>query len=237
MEDRYQRNAVLLGEDYPSKLEGKVICVFGLGGVGGACCDALCRAGITHFVLVDDDTVNQTNINRQIVANMDTIGMKKVDAMEAHLKRLNPVVIIEKRACFYLPENADEFDFSAFDYVVDAIDTVTAKIDIVTHCKKAGTPIISAMGCGNRLDPTKIICKDLFQTSGDPLAKIMRQKLKKQGIDSLKVVCSSEPPLERKIVLENDPSLPRRSIPGSSPFVPPVAGIELAHQVIMDLLR
>lgn len=237
MKERYQRNALLLGEDYLKRLEGKTVCVFGLGGVGGSCADALCRAGISHFVLVDDDEVNESNINRQTIASYATLGQKKVDAMEAHLKALNPDVIIEKHACFYLPENADEFDFSSYDYVVDCIDTVTAKIDLVIRCKKAGTKVISAMGCGNRLDPKALVCKDLFQTSGDPLAKIMRQKLRKQGIASLKVVCSEEPPIEPKAVLEGDPSKPRRSIPGSSPFVPPVAGIALAYEVIKDLLQ
>lgn len=235
-EERFIRNAVLLGEGYLDRIKDKHICIFGLGGVGGNATEALCRMGFEQFTLIDADTVNRSNINRQLIASEDTIGLKKVDAMEARLKSLNPDVIVHKIDRFYLP-GQDDIDFSIFDYVIDAIDTVSSKIDIIAKCFKVGVPVISAMGCGNRLDPSKLVAKDLADTSYDPLARIMRQKLRKLGIIHVKVVCSNEEPIKMKIALPVDSASKNHCVPGSSPFVPPAAGLLLAYEVSKDLLK
>ena len=219
------------------RLASSYVAIFGLGGVGGNCCEALARSGVGHFVLVDNDVVSLSNINRQLIATFDTIGMNKVDAMEQRIHSINPKATVEKRKMFYLPEEGDEFPFETYDYCIDCIDTVTAKIDIILRCQNAGTPILSSMGAGNRLDPTQLRIGDLYSTHMDPLAKIMRRELKKRGVTHLKVVYSEEKPtLPLEAIQEEATNGPvKRSIPGSTSFVPPVAGILLAAEVIRDL--
>lgn len=239
--NQFSRNELVLGRNYIDKLKNKVIVIFGVGGVGGNVCDALVRSGIRHFVLVDNDKVNITNINRQYVANMDTIGEYKVDVMARHIKSINPEAEVEVKKVFYLPENSDEFDFNKYDYVVDAIDTVSAKIDIILKCNTCRKPVISALGCGNKVSPTMLEVSDISKTSYDPLARVLRRELKARGINHLKVVYSKEPPVEQdqslieELMLEEKSS--KKSIPGSTPFVPPVAGIIIASEVIKDLLK
>ena len=230
--EELSRFELLIGKESLEKLGQKKILVFGLGGVGGNVCDALARSGIKHFTIVDNDAVDITNINRQLIANKNTIGKNKVDVMEEHLKSISEIEVLKKK-CFYLPENSDEFDFSKYDYVIDAIDTVTAKIDIICRCIKLGIPVISALGCGNKMDPTKLEICDISKTSYDPLAKVMRKELRERGINHHKVVYSTEKPIQ----LENTISENGRHIPGSSAFVPPVAGIMIASEVIKDLLK
>lgn len=236
MLDEFSRLRLILGSDSIERLKTKRVLVFGLGGVGGNVCDALVRSGITDITIVDNDIVNITNINRQLIANHNTIGKKKVDVMEEHLKSLNPVIKVTKFDYFYLPDNSDAFDFSKYDYVVDAIDTVSAKIDIICKCKTKHIPVISALGCGNKMDPTKLEVSDIFKTEYDPLARVLRRELKKRNVDSLKVVYSKEKPMEiipSEKVEENN----KKEIPGSTTFVPPVAGIIIASEVIKDLLK
>ena len=241
MLDQFSRTELVLGKGYKDKLKDKVVAIFGLGGVGGNACDALARSGITNFVLVDNDKVSLTNINRQLIANLNSVGKNKVDVMEEHLKSINKDIKVIKHNTFYLPENSSEFDFSKYDYVIDAIDTVSAKIDIIFKCKSIGTPVISALGCGNKLDPTKLEVTDLSKTSYDPLAKILRYELRKRNINHLKVVYSKESPVEvDKDLLEEtikEEGINKKNIPGSTAFVPPVAGIIIASEVIKDLLK
>ena len=249
MLNQFSRTQLILGKENMDKLKDKVVCVFGIGGVGGNVCDALARSGVSRFVLVDDDKICVTNINRQLLANIHTIGLDKVDAMEAHLKSINPLVKVEKKKCFYLPDTAEEFAFEQYDYVVDAIDTVTAKIDIIVKCHELNIPIISALGCGNKMEPTKLEVSDIYKTSYDPLAKVLRRELRKRNIPSLKVVYSKEKvirPLEDlSISCRANCVCPpgtirhctdRRDIPGSTAFVPPVAGIIIASEVVKDLI-
>ena len=239
--DQFSRNYLVLGQDYLKKIEDKVVAIFGIGGVGGNVCDALARSGIKHFVLIDNDKVYVTNINRQFVANMDTIGEYKVDVMARHIKSINPDAEVEVRRMFYLPENSNELDFNKYDYVVDAIDTVKAKIDIIFKCKTCRKSIISALGCGNKVDPTMLEVSDISKTSYDPLAKVMRRELKALGIYHLKVVYSKELPIKAdddllKRTMDEEKTV-KKSLPGSTPFVPPVAGIIIASEVIKDLLN
>lgn len=236
----FTRTEMLLGPKALETLSRKRVAVFGIGGVGGNAVEALCRCGIGEIDLIDDDVVALSNINRQIIATLDGVGKPKVDVAEERIRSLNPDIKVHKHRCFYLPEDHGDVDFSSFDYIIDAIDTVSAKLDIIQEAKGRGIPIISALGCGNRVDPTKLKVCDISKTEGDPLAKIMRRELRKRGIRGLKVVYSAEPPLKplESIPLDKpaDPSKPqRRSAPGSTPFVPPVAGIILAYQVVMDL--
>ena len=235
MLNQFSRLELLLGKEALDKLATKNVIVFGLGGVGGNVCDALVRSGIQNITIVDNDKVTITNINRQLIANMNTIGKYKTDVMEEHLLSINTKVNVIKKNIFFLPDNKEEIDFSKYDYVVDAIDTVSAKIEIIKICKSLQIPVISALGCGNKLDPTMLEVSDLAKTSYDPLAKVLRRELKKYGITHLKVIYSKENPIEIKgeIVEEND----KKRIPGSSAFVPPVAGIIIASEVIKDLLR
>ena len=232
----FTRLSMLIGKEGLKKLKSKRVLIFGLGGVGGHCCDALARSGIGHFDIVDHDVVSLSNINRQIIASRKTIGRKKVDVMEEHLLDINPEITVVKHDCFYLPENAGEFDFTSYDYVIDAIDTVAAKVDIIVKCHQAGVPVISAMGCGNRLDPSGLTVMDLFKTHDDPLAKVMRQRLRKEGVNHLKVVCSTSAPLPHVEEMESDDPH-RKVVPGSSAFVPSSAGIMMAYEVIKDLLK
>ena len=232
----FTRLSMLIGQEALSRLQSKRVLIFGLGGVGGHCCDALARSGITHFDIVDHDVVSLSNINRQIIASRKTVGHKKVDVMEEHLLDINPEIVVIKHDCFYLPENAGKFDFASYDYVIDAIDTVAAKVDIIVRCHQAGVPVISAMGCGNRLDPSGLTVMDLFKTHDDPLAKVMRQRLRKEGVNYLKVVCSTSAPLPHVEEIESDDPH-RKVVPGSSAFVPSSAGIMMAYEVVKGLLK
>lgn len=235
MVNQFSRLELLLGKDTLDKLATKNVIVFGLGGVGGNVCDALVRSGIKNITIVDNDVVAITNINRQLIANLNTVGKVKVDVMEEHLKSINKEVNVTKKQIFFLPENKEEIDFKKYDYVVDAIDTVSAKIEIVKICKSLQIPVISALGCGNKLDPTKLEVADLSKTSYDPLAKVLRRELRKYAINHLKVIYSKENPIEIKGEIEEETS--KKRIPGSSAFVPPVAGIIIASEVIKDLLN
>jgi len=226
------RTALLLGEEGVNKLKGAYVAVFGIGGVGGFACEALARAGVGRMLLVDDDTVSESNLNRQIVALRSTIGRPKVEVMAERIRDIDPAIKVETRQCFFSEENADSFDFSAFSYVVDAIDTVSAKVELICRAKAAGTPIISCMGAGNKLDPTKFVVTDLAKTETCPLARVLRQRLRKKGIEHLQVVYSTEPamtPLE--IIADGG----RKQLPGSVSFVPSTAGLVAAGAVIRAL--
>ncbi len=226
MKPQFTRTALLLGEEKIENLHKKKVAIFGIGGVGGYACEALVRAGVGHFELFDHDVVDVTNINRQIIATHSTIGRKKVEVMKERMLDINPEVDVVIHDCFYLPENASEFPFDEFDYVVDCVDTVTAKLEIITRCNAEKIPVISSMGTGNKLDPTRFEVTDLFKASVCPLAKVMRRECKARGIKKLKVVYSKEEPI----------SLGQRT-PGSISFVPPAAGLALAAEVIKDLSK
>lgn len=233
MKNQFQRFELLVGPEALETLKEKKILVFGLGGVGGHACDALARSGIKHFTIVDNDVVDITNINRQLIANMDTVGQNKVDVMEKHLLSIDPNIKVNKIKAFYLPENEEIINLSKFDYVIDGIDTVTSKINIIFRCKTNNVPVITALGCGNKLDPRKVEVSDLAKTSYDPLAKVMRRELKKKGISHVKVVYSKETPIKAL----DESSSNGKHVPGSSAFVPSVAGIMIASEVIKDLLE
>lgn len=227
MKESMERTAYLIGTDGVKRLAGMHVAVFGIGGVGGYVTEALGRAGVGMLTLVDKDVVSESNINRQIIATYDTIGQKKTEVMAQRLYSIQPEIKVVCRDCFFLPETADEFDFSCYDYVVDAVDTVTAKLELVKRSKEAGVPIISCMGTGNKLDPSRFEIADISKTSVCPLAKVMRRELKKREITHLKVLYSKEEPIKN----------PEYSVPGSISYVPPVAGLLIAGEVIKDLLR
>ena len=235
--DPYSRTRLLLGDDAMEKLKNAKVAVFGLGGVGGYVVEALARSGVGALDLVDHDTISLTNINRQILATADTVGTDKVEAAVNRVKAINPEIRAVGRKTFYLPETAGEFDFSEYDYVVDAIDTVTGKLMLVQAAKDAGTPIISSMGTGNKLDPTAFRVADIHETSVCPLARIIRKECRKRGIDKLKVVYSTEDPI--KAVPEDLSELPegRNALPGSVCFVPAAAGMVIAGEVIKDIIK
>lgn len=235
MTDQFSRTQLLLGAEAMKKLKNARVAVFGIGGVGGHVCEALVRSGVGAFDLIDNDTVSLTNLNRQIIATRDTVGKYKVDVMKERFLSINPEADVRTYRCFFLPENADEFPFQEYDYIVDAIDTVTAKLEIITRAKSLGIPVISAMGAGNKLDPTRFRVTDLFKTSMDPLAKVMRRELKKRNIYHLKVVFSDEQPVTPKEESTEEKPEGRRAIPGSTAFVPAVAGLIIAGEVIKDL--
>lgn len=232
---QFSRTALLLGEEAMEKLKGSRVAVFGIGGVGGYCVEALARSGVGTLDLIDDDTVNITNLNRQIIATHDTIGMHKVDAAKERVLSINPEAKVNTYKTFYLPETAGEFDFTQYDYVVDAIDTVTGKLMLVQAAKEAGTRVISCMGAGNKLDPTAFEVADISKTSVCPLARIMRKELGKRGIKHLKVVYSKELALTPAPAEEEGGAHPKRQTPGSNAFVPAVAGLILAGEVVKDL--
>ena len=230
------------------KLKNSRVAVFGIGGVGGYVCEALVRSGVGHFDLIDDDKVCLTNLNRQIIATRKTVGQYKTDVMKERMLDINPDIEVNVHKCFFLPENAEEFPFAQYDYVVDAVDTVTAKIQLVMEAKEAGVPIISSMGAGNKLDPTAFEVADIYKTSVCPLAKVMRRELKKRGVKKLKVVYSKEQPIrpieDMSISCRTNCICPpgaahkcteRRDIPGSTAFVPSVVGLIIAGEVIKDL--
>ena len=225
----------MLGSDAMESLYKKRIAVFGIGGVGGYVCEALVRSGIGAFDLIDNDTVCLTNLNRQIIATQKTIGRYKVEVMRDRMLEINPDAKIEIHKCFFLPENADDFPFSEYDYIVDAVDTVTAKIELIMRAQKEGIPIISAMGAGNKLDAGRFKVADIYDTRICPLARIMRRELKKRDVKSLKVVYSDEQPVRPSSPCEEKTDAGRRDIPGSTAFVPAVAGLLIAGEIVKDL--
>lgn len=232
--ERLARIEALLGEEKMEILKEKRVAVFGIGGVGSYAVEALVRSGIGKIDLIDGDKVVPSNLNRQIIATEKTLGMEKVDAAEQRIKEIAPDVEVRKYPLFYLPEEKEKIPFDEFDLVIDAIDTVSAKIDIILEAKKRNIPVISAMGCGNRLDPEGIQCIDLYKTKGDPLAKVMRHELRKRGIKDLLVVCSSKEPLKPLNEVTEEDSR-RRSIPASSIFVPASAGLLIASKALSIL--
>lgn len=234
MEDMFSRTRMLLGDAAMDRLSKARVAVFGVGGVGGHAVEALVRSGVGALDLIDSDRVAISNLNRQIVATRDTLGMLKVDAAKARILSINPDCRVTTWPIFYLPETADRFDFTRYDYVVDAIDTVAGKLQLIEAAKAAGVPVISSMGAGNKLDPTAFRVADIASTSVCPLARVMRRELRKRGIDHVKVVYSTEPALSPA---PTDEDTPRRSTPGSVAFVPAVAGLILAGEVIKDLIK
>ena len=235
MNETFARTELLIGEDGLKKLRKARVAVFGIGGVGGYAVEALARSGVGHFLLVDNDVVGESNLNRQIIALRSTLGQYKTAVMKERIADICPETEVETQECFFLPEHADRFDFGAFDYVVDAIDTVSGKLELAVSCQKAGTPLISAMGAGNKLDPSKFEVTDIYRTKGCPLAKVMRRELRKRGIERLKVVYSTEEPKKplRQILGGGG----RKVTPGSMVFVPGTAGLLLASEVVKDLLE
>lgn len=237
-----------MGREAMEILAGARVAVFGIGGVGGYTVEALARSGVGAIDLIDDDKVCLTNLNRQLIATRKTIGQYKVDVMRERILEINPDASVNVHKCFFLPETKDEFDFAAYSYVVDAVDTVTAKIELVMQAQSAGVPIISSMGAGNKLDPTQFQVADIYETSVCPLAKVMRRELKKRDVKHLKVVYSQEKPLrpieDMAISCRSNCICPpgaqhkcteRRDIPGSNAFVPSVAGLIIAGEVVKDL--
>lgn len=250
-EEQFSRTALLVGNDGLDSLAGARVAVFGVGGVGGYVCEALARSGVGTLDIVDSDTVSISNLNRQIIATVSSIGKYKVDAMKERIMDINPEAVVNAHRCFYVPETSDHFDFSQYDYVVDAVDTVAAKISIIEECMKHDVPVISSMGAGNKMHPELFELADISKTSVCPLAKVMRRELKKRGINHLKVVYSKEIPIKAKAAAEGpQPELepltketaqqitspaPKRSTPGSIAFVPSAAGLIIAGEVIRNL--
>lgn len=249
MLDQFSRTQLLFGKEGMERLHAARVAVFGVGGVGGCTVEALARSGVGTLDLIDDDRVCLTNLNRQIIATRKTVGQYKTDVAEARILEINPDAVVRKFRTFYMPDTADQFDFTQYDYVVDAIDTVTGKIALVLQAQAAGTPIISAMGAGNKMDATAFEVADIYETSVCPLARVMRHELKKRGVPHLKVVYSKEParmPLDdMSISCQTHCICPpgtarkctqRRQVPGSNAFVPSVAGLILAGEVVRDLV-
>lgn len=236
MLNQFSRTELLVGKDAMNILNKAHVAVFGIGGVGGHVVEALVRSGIQHIDIIDNDTVSLTNINRQLVATHSSVGKYKVDVMKDRILDINPQAEVNIYKCFYLPETRDQFDFKKYDYIVDAIDTVTAKLQLIMQAKEAGTKIICAMGAGNKLDPTQFEVTDISKTSVCPLARVMRQECKKRGIKDVKVVYSKEKSIEP--ILTEDCELKGNSpAPGSTAFVPSVAGLIIAGEVIKDLTK
>ena len=226
MENQYTRTSALLGEDAVNKLKTCRVAVFGVGGVGSYTVEALARAGVGQIDIIDNDIFSITNINRQLYATHKTLGEYKVDVAKDRILDINPDCIVKAHKLFYLPENSEQFDLSVYDYIVDAIDTVAAKVELAVNAQKTDTPIISSMGAGNKLCPEKFEITDIYKTSVCPLAKVMRARLKKAGVKKLKVVYSKEEPTKNQL-----------NIIGSVPFVPSVAGLIIAGEVIKDLIN
>lgn len=250
MLDQFSRTQLLIGKDGIDRLRASHVAVFGIGGVGGYVCEALVRSGVGAFDLIDDDKVCLTNLNRQIIATRRTVGKYKAEVMAERMREINPDVDIRIHKCFFLPENADEFPFAEYDYVVDAVDTVTAKLELVMKAQALRIPIISSMGAGNKLDPTAFRVTDIYQTKMCPLAKVMRIECRKRGVKKLKVVYSEEKPTrpieDMSISCRTHCICPpgakhkcteRRDIPGSTAFVPSVVGLIIAGEVVKDLCR
>ncbi|MFA9376610.1 MAG: ThiF family adenylyltransferase [Lachnotalea sp.] len=250
MLNQFSRTELLFGKDAMLKLEEARIAVFGIGGVGGYTVEALARSGVGTIDIIDDDKVCLTNINRQIIATRKTVGKYKVDVMKERILDINPSAVVNSHQCFFLPENVDEFAFDEYDYIVDAVDTVTAKLELVMQAKKFNVPIISSMGAGNKLDPTRFEVADIYDTSVCPLAKVMRRELRKRNVEHLKVVFSKEEPIkpieDAALSCKDNCICPpgsertctqRRAIPGSNAFVPSVVGLIIAGEVIKDMVN
>jgi tRNA A37 threonylcarbamoyladenosine dehydratase len=250
MLNQFSRTELLFGKEKMERLANARVAVFGIGGVGGYTVEALARSGVGTLDLIDDDKICLTNVNRQIYATLSTVGKYKIDVAEERIHDINRRAVVNKYQTFYLPETADQFDFTQYDYVVDAIDTVSGKIELVEQCTRLGVPIISSMGAGNKLDPTAFEVADISKTSICPLARVMRRELKKRGITKLKVVYSKEKPMtpieDMEISCKNHCICPpgtvrkctaRRQVPGSNAFVPSVVGLILAGEVIKDLTK
>lgn len=223
MQEQFSRTEALIGEEGIAKLQNSRVAVFGIGGVGGYVVEALVRSGVGAFDLIDSDTVCLSNLNRQIIATRDTVGRDKVEVMRERILSINPDATVNVHKCFYLPETSELFDFTQYDYVVDAVDTVTAKINIIMKAQEVGVPVISSMGAGNKLDPTAFRVADIYKTTMCPLAKVMRHELKKRGVKKLKVVYSTEP------------AVVKAQTPASIAFVPSVAGLIIAGEVVKDI--
>ncbi len=234
--DQFTRTAMLLGEDAMARLAAARVAVFGLGGVGGYVVEALARSGIGALDLIDNDTISVTNLNRQILATHRTVGMNKTDAAAARVKDIHPACTVRTHNVFYSPQTADTFDLTQYDYIVDAIDTVTAKLELAVRADAAGVPLISSMGTGNKLDPTAFVVTDINKTTICPLARVMRKELRARGIRRLKVVYSPEEP-RRPAPCDEQYPVGRRDIPGSVAYVPSAAGLVIAGAVIDDLIR
>ena len=237
MLNEFSRSELLLGQKGLEKLKKKRVAIFGIGGVGGYVTEGLARSGIYNLDLIDNDTVNLTNINRQIIAMHSTIGKYKVDVMKDRLLDINPLCLVKTYKTFYLPETAYQFDFSAYDYVVDAIDTVAGKLRLIEEAKRCKVPIICSLGAGNHLDPLSFKVSDIFETSSCPLAKVMRHELRKRNISDVKVVYSTKSPLKTFDNEDVKAETKKRSIPGSIAFVPSVVGLIICSEVIKDLLK
>lgn len=236
MLNQYAREQMLFGEEGMKKLKNARVCVFGVGGVGGYVVEALARSGIGTLDIVDNDTVSLSNLNRQIIALHSTIGRYKVDVMEERIHDIDPSIKVNKYTCFYLPETKDQFDFTQYDYVVDAIDTVSGKISIVLQAQEAGTPVICSMGTGNKVDPSQLEITDIYKTEMDPLAKVMRYEMKKRRVKKLTVLFSKEKPITPIPMEQEQLTNKKRSVPGSTAFVPPAAGLMIAAKVVRDIL-
>ena len=233
---QFSRTELIMGAQALEKLHHSRVAVFGIGGVGGYAVEALVRSGVGQLDLIDNDTISLTNLNRQLLATQKTIGRYKVDVAAERVAEINPQCVVKTYKTFYLPENKEQFDFSTYDYIVDAVDTVTAKIGLVIAAHEAQTPIISSMGTGNKINPAAFEVADIYQTSVCPLAHVMRKELRKRGISSLKVVYSKEQPLKPLLIDDFEESSSKREIPGSTAFVPPVAGMIIAGEVVKDLI-
>lgn len=234
--DAYTRSAMLLGRESIDTLQQSHVAVFGVGGVGGHCIEALVRTGVGEITIIDNDVVSITNLNRQIVALHSTIGKYKVDVMRERLLDINPDLKIHTYKLFVLQDTIDQIDFKKFDYIVDAVDTVSAKLLLIEYAKDYKIPIISSMGTGNKLDPTKLLVCDISKTSYCPLAKVMRKELKNRNISNVKVLSSSEIPL-KPLIGENDENTHKKSVPGSVAFVPNVAGMVIAKEIVLDITK
>ena len=248
MREQFIRTEMLLGAEALERLQNARVALFGLGGVGGYTLEALTRSGVGQLDLIDNDTVSRSNLNRQILATYDTVGMRKVDAAKQRVLSINPACVVRTYAVFYTPETAGQFDFTQYDYIVDAIDTVTGKLELIEQAQRAGTPIISSMGAGNKMDASAFEVTDIYKTSVCPLARVMRRELKKRGIKKLKVVYSKEPPItpldDMSISCRTHCICPpgtarkctqRRQVPGSNAFVPAAVGLIVAGEVVKDL--
>lgn len=239
MDDRFSRTQLIYGKENMEKLKNARVCIFGIGGVGGHAAEALARSGVGTIDVVDSDKVAYSNLNRQIIATEDTVGKYKVDAMEDRIKSISPDTAVNKFCLFYLPETRDKIDFKNYDYIIDAVDTVSAKIDIIMRANEEKIPVISSMGAGNKTNPSAFEVSDIYKTSVCPLARVMRLELKKRGIKKLKVVYSKEKPItpdaetEEELLLNEENS--KRRIPGSNAFVPAVAGLIIAAEVVNDI--
>ncbi len=235
MDERFSRTERLFGAEGMARLRASRVAVFGVGGVGSYIAEGLARSGVGHIDLIDSDDVDITNLNRQIEALEDTVGKSKAQAMKQRILLINPECEVTVHECFFLPENSAQFDFTQYDYVADAVDTVTAKIELVMKCRREGTPIISSMGTGNKLCPAMLEVSDIYKTSVCPLARVMRQELKKRGVKKLKVVYSKEEPI--KAIASTEENEHRRNIPASAVFVPASAGLLIASEIIKDILK